>query len=317
MNYKKNQNGKQTYGEVYQNWITLHKKTIKESSYIRIHRYFKNYILPSLGNKYIDSIKPADLQTIIDFYAMKLHGYKSIKIYMAKVFNHAIFLELISKNPCDYIVLPRQNYNPLSESMKTGFWSKDDLRKFLRIAEKSMHPMWYCFFRLISFTGIRKCEALALNWEDIDFANRQIVIDKTLYLGENNEIKIDTPKTKNSVRILDIDKKTTNILATWKELQGGDNKILFSNRDKEYITPSYPLKVLKKFIRKYKLKEITIHGLRHTHCSILFEAGASMKEAQLRLGHSDIKTTLNIYTHVSKKKKSELINLYTSYLNEI
>lgn len=273
--------------------------------------------MPELANRDISEITLSDLQDLIDDWAEKTRSYKAIKIYMAKVFAYAVSMELIKKNPCDHLVLPRQtfHYNEGDES-KTAFWSKDDLKSFLKLSEEKMHPMWYSFFRLICFSGIRKCEALALHWSDIDFLNQQIDINKTLYLGENNIIKVDVPKTKNSKRIIDIDAKTLHFLLTWKQMKGNDVPYVFSNSNHEYLPLSYPLRVLNSFNQKHELKRITIHGLRHTHCTILFEAGASMKEVQHRLGHSDIKTTLNIYTHVSKRKKSELINLYTEYLNE-
>ncbi|WP_309501258.1 tyrosine-type recombinase/integrase [Lysinibacillus sphaericus] len=66
--------------------------------------------------------------------------------------------------------------------------------------------------------------------------------------------------------------------------------------------------------KKYKLGTITTHGLRHTHCSLLFEAGASLKEVQDRLDHSDVQTTMNIYAHVTKKAKEEAIQKFASYL---
>lgn len=66
--------------------------------------------------------------------------------------------------------------------------------------------------------------------------------------------------------------------------------------------------------KKYKLSKITTHGLRHTHCSLLFEAGASLKEVQDRLGHSDVKTTMDVYTHVTQKAKDEAILKFSSYI---
>lgn len=66
-------------------------------------------------------------------------------------------------------------------------------------------------------------------------------------------------------------------------------------------------------IRKYSLKKITPHRLRHTHCS-LFEAGASIKEVQDRLGHADVKTTMDIYTHVTKKAQEGAFQKFVSYL---
>lgn len=65
----------------------------------------------------------------------------------------------------------------------------------------------------------------------------------------------------------------------------------------------------------YNLKSITTHGFRHTHCSLLFEAGAIIKEVQDRLGHSDVQTTLNIYAHVSKERKTSAIEKFVSYVH--
>lgn len=69
-------------------------------------------------------------------------------------------------------------------------------------------------------------------------------------------------------------------------------------------------------LNKYKLSKITTHGLRHTHCSLLFEAGASLKEVQDRLGHSDVKTTMNIYAHFTKQAKEEAILKFTDYMEK-
>lgn len=66
--------------------------------------------------------------------------------------------------------------------------------------------------------------------------------------------------------------------------------------------------------RRVLMRRITTHGFRHTHCSLLFEAGASIKEVQDRLGHSDIKTTMNIYAHVSKEKKEQTADIFAQYV---
>lgn len=88
------------------------------------------------------------------------------------------------------------------------------------------------------------------------------------------------------------------------------------------ITPEYCQKVankwhsyLKKFLREKSLPKITIHGFRHTHCSLLFEAGASIKEVQYRLGHSDIKTTMDIYAHVTERAKNQTADKFACYVN--
>ncbi|MGE7661340.1 tyrosine-type recombinase/integrase [Peribacillus sp. NPDC097197] len=78
--------------------------------------------------------------------------------------------------------------------------------------------------------------------------------------------------------------------------------------------PNKTVQWLATFLKKHKLVTITAHGLRHTHCSLLFEAGASIKEVQFRLAHRDVKTTLDVYAHVTKKAKSETIDKFTNFM---
>ena len=70
-------------------------------------------------------------------------------------------------------------------------------------------------------------------------------------------------------------------------------------------------------LKEHDLKYITVHGFRHTHCSLLFESGASLKEVQVRLGHTDIRTTMDIYTHVSEQKKEETADRFADYMNKL
>lgn len=80
--------------------------------------------------------------------------------------------------------------------------------------------------------------------------------------------------------------------------------------------PNKTVQWLSSFLQKYDLDYITAHGLRHTHCSLLFEAGATIKEVQFRLGHKDVKTTLDVYAHVTKKAKAETIDKFTNFIHE-
>lgn len=90
---------------------------------------------------------------------------------------------------------------------------------------------------------------------------------------------------------------------------------MFSNIYNVLQDPNKTVQWLSDFLEKHSLEHITTHGLRHTHCSLLFEAGASIKEVQYRLGHNDVKTTLEIYAHVTRKTKEGTINKFTAFLN--
>lgn len=115
-----------------------------------------------------------------------------------------------------------------------------------------------------------------------------------------------------------------DILKEWKKRQKKDlgNKILkskqlvFSNQNNGFLQPTKTRKWILHVQKKYGLKEISTHKLRHTHCSLLIEAGANLKEVQDRLGHSDSKTTMDIYTHVTKKAQENAIQKFVEYIEE-
>ncbi|WP_370590106.1 tyrosine-type recombinase/integrase [Candidatus Vagococcus giribetii] len=92
------------------------------------------------------------------------------------------------------------------------------------------------------------------------------------------------------------------------------SQLVFSNLSNELLQPRITRKYQLRLEKKYGMRRITTHSLRHTHCSLLFEAGASIKEVQERLGHSGIQTTLNIYAHVSKEKKEQTADIFAKYV---
>ncbi|MFC7688160.1 site-specific integrase [Ureibacillus sp. GCM10028918] len=209
--------------------------------------------------------------------------------------------------------------------MAINYYTKEQLIEFLQCLEKEDNIKSYTLFRLLAYSGMRKGEALALTWNDVNFKDNEIRINKALSRGENN-LYVKTTKTKSSIRTIPMDKKTIDILQQWKKLQKQDNlmlgknalqpkQLVFSNENNDYLQPTKTRKWMRQVQQKYNLEKITTHGLRHTHCSLLFEAGASIKEVQERLGHSDIKTTMNIYTHVTKKAKEATAEKYSIYMD--
>jgi integrase len=93
------------------------------------------------------------------------------------------------------------------------------------------------------------------------------------------------------------------------------NKLVFTRECGSSLRLPYPNDKLRSIIKKYNLHPITIHGLRHTHASLLFRAGANIKEVQERLGHSDIQMTMTIYTHVTDTLKEQTAQKFQKYLS--
>ncbi|KRN34415.1 hypothetical protein IV36_GL000218 [Liquorilactobacillus mali] len=181
---------------------------------------------------------------------------------------------------------------------------------------------------MLAFTGLRKSEALSLQWKDIDYVNKSVKIYRTLFFdARKHKVIVQTPKTASSEREIELDAKTISLLKSWRIdqrerlltnginsmtneqflfTQMKSNQLLITNRANDWLKWVY---------KKYPQKKITVHGFRHTHASLLFEAGASIKEVQNRLGHSNSKTTLDIYTHVTKKVKRDTAEKFAKFMD--
>ena len=206
------------------------------------------------------------------------------------------------------------------------FYSTEELKIFFSCLEDYGNLKFNAFFRILAFTGMRKGEALALEWSDIDFDNKIIHITKGVSLDENDTPIISTPKTNKSVRSVSIDNETVLTLKKWKLEQAqklmkkginslNKHQLVFTYRNNRLYRPCYVNDWLDIIIKTYNLKKITIHGFRHSHCSLLFEMGTPIQVVQERLGHTNIKTTMDIYTHVTEKQRDEIADNFAKYVN--
>jgi len=321
--YKKSE--KYTFQEVYDLWMEQYKNTVRESTLNKTLGLFEGHILPHYGKMYIDMIKVTHCQEGLNKWFKKLKNYRIMNNYSGLVFNHAMKLGIIKDNPTKLVTVP-VNKEEVDEEPIENYYTKDELVEFLDHAKKGNSPKWHALLRLLAFSGCRKGEILALTWEDINFNKGTLNISKTLTLGLENKLIIQPPKTKKSKRILPMDEITMNTMREWKAQQAkdmlkfgfntmGKSQIVFTNLKNAYINPQKVGQKVAAICKKTDLKVITPHGFRHTHCSLLFEAGASIKEVQDRLGHSDVQTTMNIYAHVTEKKKEETAQKFANYLN--
>ena len=315
----------ETFQDVYELWIIQYEKTVEESTFVKTIGYFKNHILPSMGNYRIEKINIAICQKHFDEWASKVKKARTIKAYAKKVLDFAIVHGYLTTNPFTHVETKvKQTYTDPVEEEDANFYTKDELRTFLEYAELQLDYKAYTLLRLISYTGMRKSEALALTWNDLNLVENELTINKAIGRGKNTQLYKKSTKTGKG-RTIKIDDSTVNILKEWNKQQKQHyfklgintlqkNQLVFSNKLNAYIQPGQVQKWMYSVQNKYHLKHVSPHGLRHTHCSLLFEAGASIKEVQDRLGHSDVKTTLDIYTHVTKKAKEGAIQKFVDYL---
>lgn len=166
-------------------------------------------------------------------------------------------------------------------------------------------------------TGLRFSEVLALSWEDIDFKEKTIRVNKSFDYIHDKEIKNRT-KTDSSRRTISIDDETLLLLKEYKLAnQITKSEYLFLDPYMNHVTNNACNKALRKACIRAGSREITFHGLRHTHCSFLIYQGVNIKYISKRLGHSSIAITYKVYGHIldeMDQKESEALNVM---MNEI
>ena len=318
-----------TFEAIYELWFEQYRNTVKESTLQKTSELFRIHILPAFGKMKLDKITAAYCQKKVNGWFKAHSKYNVMKNYTSSVLKFAMRLDMLKSNPMDKITMPRRMAE-VGKDEDLKFYNKEELQQFFGFcnadAERSSNMLWLTLFRLLAFSGMRKGEALALTWKDLDFMNETVSINKTLTRGLENRLIIQTPKTATSKRAIVLDAITLSMLNNWRKQQAKDflklgfntmneNQLIFPNTKNELMVPTKPDQKLDRIIKKNELKRITIHGFRHTHCSLLFEAGASVKEVQDRLGHSDIQTTMNIYAHVTEKAKEKTAEKFAKYVN--
>lgn len=316
----------ETYHDVYNLWIEQYQNTVEESTFVKTSGIFKNHILPAMGAYKIEKINVEVCQRHVNEWYGKLKKYRAVKSYATKVLDFAVKRGYIPLNPFTLVDMPAAKKEDVENvEEEENFYTKEQLIQFLKCLEREDNYKAYALFRLLAFSGMRKGEALALTWNDVNFKTNEIRINKALSRGTNNRLYIKSTKT-GIARTIKMDENSMSILQEWKKKQKQDYLILgyntlkpkqlvFSNETNTYLQPTKTRKWIVQVQEKHKLAKITTHGLRHTHCSLLFEAGASLKEVQDRLGHTDVQTTMNIYAHVTQKAKEGAIQKFEKYLN--
>lgn len=243
------------------------------------------------------------------------------------IFKKAVELGLIKKDPTEFAVLPREQKTVEElESRKDvpKYLERDELLRLLDTARKHGLDRDYPMFLTLAYTGMRIGELAALKWSDIDFDEQLISITKTYYNPTNNAkaYQLLTPKTISSIRTIDVD---DYVLSELKKLRAWQNEIRMKYRDTYHDENFVFAKLSNKRLLGYpeNLKMIRLrmtrllrlagldqtlspHSLRHTHTSLLAEAGATLEEIMERLGHVDDQTTRNVYLHITKRRKKEV-----------
>lgn len=316
----------ESFSDIANDWLMQrYKPTVADSTYLATNdMFFKLHILPLVGQYKLDKIDKRIMDAVVDEWQDSLspHRFKLVVNYTSKVFDYAVELELMTLNPLTKVHIPKKKKS--TPKRTTQFYDKQELNDFLTACRDygDSDGFWYVFFHFLAYTGLRKGEALSLTWDDLNFEEGYVDVNKTTAtrMGENGVRELTVHKmTKNGEhRTVTIDQYTTSLLKKHKLSQPARTTLVFpaSKDNTRHMHGQTANKAMRTIIRKNDLKEINAHELRHTHCSLLFEAGVSMKEVQHRLGHKDISVTMNIYAHVTQSRSNEVAELFAEHVSQ-
>jgi integrase len=289
-------------------YLTDLKTRLRPTSYDVVENVVNKHILPYFKDMNLNTITPAIIRkwqnTLIDetFKQHKMITEKKYKpIYLrntncrlSAIFNYACKYYHVQSNPVR-LCGPIGNRKP--ETIQ--FWTLDEFNKFITVFKDNIQ--YKTIFSLLFWTGCRVGELLALTLADFDFDNLTMNIDKS-YKRIHKQDLIQPPKTAKSKRVIILPQFLVDIvkeyISTLYELQ--PHQRLF-----ELTIPAIRFKLIKA-AKIAGVKKIRVHDLRHSHASLLIEQGFSPLVIKERLGHENIETTLQTYSHLYPTKQNEL-----------
>lgn len=309
-----------TFEELASLWLENYKTTVKPSTFENVKSKVEKMTEEHFKELKLKKITVAYCQRVVIELSKSYVLYNHYLSVINRIFKYAVLMDILDSNPFDKVIKPKSRQT----QRKGNFLTKEELKEFLKLAQTATLSYFFPLVHLISYTGLRQGEAIALKWSDIDFENKKITVDKTAARIKEKQT-LQTPKTKNSKRVISIDPTTLSILKSWKKDQikiyfrngkhfEGDDNFIFTNQRADWVHIHNFIPYFKRFVTDHKLKPITPHGLRHTHASLLFSAGVEPKNISDRLGHSTVQITLDLYTHITEEQRTDTVEKLLEYM---
>lgn len=305
-----------TFGQYADEWYQQYlRRGRKETT--NIARQFSITTLKRYINALqMKNIVPKSYQSILNELFDTGKSYSTIKMVHATarmIFTKALEEKVIKADPTSGAFIPQKKLTVEeieNDKVKNMYLEVDELREFLEEIDRYSNYVYVALIYLLAFTGMRPGEAVALKERDVFLTTSQINITKTIFNEERRKGRHSTtpPKTLSSVRIVDVDEKIMDMLQEvihYRErMQFKSSDYLFGTADGHPPTVDLVRQVVQRIGEKTKIKKhLYTYILRHTHISMLAEAGVSLPEIMKRVGHKNESTTTDIYLHITKKMR--------------
>lgn len=294
---------KMTFKEAAEIFMRLHvSKKCKPNTEHGYKGYLKNHLIPYFGKLKLCEITPL---AVNEFIAQELEtGRKNstvnkYKKLMSQIFSFMIDNDVVVKNPLARIKSLKEERSEEIRSLST-----QEVRILLS-KTKIVYPDFYPLLFTAISTGMRQGELMGLTWDSINWVTRKIAVDKNFTHG-----RVGTPKT-GKTRKVDMSLELVKVLKEWRlACPKGEHNLVFPNGDGGYQDANNMIKRrFKPALNRAGIESLRFHDLRHTYASLLLANGAPMKYVQHQLGHSSIKMTMDLYTHLLPEVNEQCVNL--------
>lgn len=295
-------NGKERFYEYYKQWIEVYKKdAIREATLAKYQMTYKwvKRLVPDLK---VSELNRTAYQKLLNDYAKEHERQTTLDFHhqLKGAILDAVDEGLIERDPTRKAII--KGKTPKVKKIK--YLNQFELHTLIAHLDIKEEPNWDWFILLVAKTGMRFSEALAVTPADFDFARQTLSVSKTWdYKGEGGFLPT---KNKSSVRKMQID---WQIVVKFSELVKHlpEDKPIFVGEDKVYNSTVND--VLARHCKACGISEISIHGLRHTHASLLLFAGVSIASVARRLGHASMTTTQKTYLHIIQELENKDVDL--------
>lgn len=290
------------FSEYFQQWIDIYKKGAIREATMAKYRMTQRWVEKLMPELKVTELNRTAYQQLLNAYAKEHERQTTLDFHhqLKGAILDAVDDGLIERDPTRKAII--KGKTPRVKKIK--YLSQFELHTLISDLDLKEEPNWDWFILLVAKTGMRFSEALAITPGDFDFARQTLSISKTWdYKGEGGFLPT---KNKSSVRKIQID---WQIVVKFSELIKGlpEDQPIFVGESKIYNSTVND--ALTRHCRECGISEISIHGLRHTHASLLLFAGVSIASVARRLGHASMTTTQKTYLHIIQELENKDVDL--------